>query len=309
MYPLSQWVFNRGYQYYSEGIAGLGAGILYLSVWAGWHYYHIFPQSYAFPVDDRDYRSHCRGCHRPRFRAHRGAGPRGRIADAIAGEHRRKRRGRALQLPDRARRRNAGHRVGAEVEMDCAAAVRRDASLFLGMVCRILRPLRARQYGLVRHRVFCGVCSASGSAQHARRRAFGRRHRDRSHERISILDRASADAVARIPLGTYAGGAGARRGTPAGGTRFASQGHAGKSNGEDDLCGARAHVRDAGDSDSSRRQVDHDCFRRRRRAADLERPADSIAGFAHGRFCAVRNRRGPRWRSWSSPLRLRTRFS
>jgi uncharacterized membrane protein len=50
MYPLSQWVFNRGYQYYSEGIAGLGAGILYLSVWAGWHYYHIFPQSYAFPL-------------------------------------------------------------------------------------------------------------------------------------------------------------------------------------------------------------------------------------------------------------------
>ena len=50
MYPLSQWMFNRGYQYYSEGIAGLGAGILYLSVWAGWHYYHIFPQSYAFPL-------------------------------------------------------------------------------------------------------------------------------------------------------------------------------------------------------------------------------------------------------------------
>jgi uncharacterized membrane protein len=50
MYPLSQWVFHRGYQYYSEGIAGLGAAILYLSVWAGWHYYQIFPQSYAFPL-------------------------------------------------------------------------------------------------------------------------------------------------------------------------------------------------------------------------------------------------------------------
>jgi uncharacterized membrane protein len=50
MYPLSQWVYKRGYQYYSEGLAGLGAGILYLSVWAGWHYYHIFPQSYAFPL-------------------------------------------------------------------------------------------------------------------------------------------------------------------------------------------------------------------------------------------------------------------
>lgn len=50
MYPLSQWVYNRGYQYYSEGLAGLGAGILYLSVWAGWHYYHIFAQSFAFPL-------------------------------------------------------------------------------------------------------------------------------------------------------------------------------------------------------------------------------------------------------------------
>lgn len=50
MYPLSQWVYSRGYQYYSEGLAGLGAGILYLSVWAGWHYYHIFPQAYAFPL-------------------------------------------------------------------------------------------------------------------------------------------------------------------------------------------------------------------------------------------------------------------
>jgi uncharacterized membrane protein len=50
MYPFSQWVFNRGFEYYSEGIAGLGAAILYLSVWAGWHYYHLFPPSYAFPL-------------------------------------------------------------------------------------------------------------------------------------------------------------------------------------------------------------------------------------------------------------------
>jgi uncharacterized membrane protein len=50
MYPLSQWVYGRGYQYYSEGLAGLGAGILYLSVWTGWHYYHIFTQAHAFPL-------------------------------------------------------------------------------------------------------------------------------------------------------------------------------------------------------------------------------------------------------------------
>src|SRR5215469_1752694 len=50
MYPLSHWVLNRSYRYYSEGIAGLGAAILYLSLWSGWHYYHLFPQSVAFPL-------------------------------------------------------------------------------------------------------------------------------------------------------------------------------------------------------------------------------------------------------------------
>jgi uncharacterized membrane protein len=50
LYPFSQWVYKCGYQYYSEGIAGLGAAILYLSVWAGWHYYYIFAQSTAFPL-------------------------------------------------------------------------------------------------------------------------------------------------------------------------------------------------------------------------------------------------------------------
>ena len=50
LFPLSHWILGRGYQYFSEGIAGLGAAILYLSIWAGWHYYHLFPQSTAFAV-------------------------------------------------------------------------------------------------------------------------------------------------------------------------------------------------------------------------------------------------------------------
>lgn len=50
MYPLSHWVLNRSYRYYSEGIAGLGAAVLYLSLWSGWHYYHLFSQSVAFPL-------------------------------------------------------------------------------------------------------------------------------------------------------------------------------------------------------------------------------------------------------------------
>ncbi|HTV57289.1 MAG TPA: DUF2339 domain-containing protein [Verrucomicrobiae bacterium] len=50
LYPLGQWIFRKGYVFYSEGITALGAAILYLSVWAGWRYYHIFPQEYAFPM-------------------------------------------------------------------------------------------------------------------------------------------------------------------------------------------------------------------------------------------------------------------
>src|SRR5580704_14192897 len=48
LYPWSHHLLVRGYKYFSEGIAGLGAAVLYLSLWAGWHYYHIFSQDIAF---------------------------------------------------------------------------------------------------------------------------------------------------------------------------------------------------------------------------------------------------------------------
>jgi uncharacterized membrane protein len=48
MFPLSDWLLHRGYRYFSEGITGFGAAVLYLSIWAGWHYYSLFPQSTAF---------------------------------------------------------------------------------------------------------------------------------------------------------------------------------------------------------------------------------------------------------------------
>ena len=41
-------LLKRGYRYFSEGIAGLGAAILYLSLWGGWHYYKLFEQNTAF---------------------------------------------------------------------------------------------------------------------------------------------------------------------------------------------------------------------------------------------------------------------
>ncbi|HXE75645.1 MAG TPA: DUF2339 domain-containing protein [Candidatus Xenobia bacterium] len=44
----SQWLLGRGYLYFSEGIAGLGAGVLYFALWAGWDYYKLFPQSVGF---------------------------------------------------------------------------------------------------------------------------------------------------------------------------------------------------------------------------------------------------------------------
>jgi len=50
LFPLSGWILKRGYEYFSEGIAGLGAAILYLSIWAGWHYYALFTQPTAFTL-------------------------------------------------------------------------------------------------------------------------------------------------------------------------------------------------------------------------------------------------------------------
>jgi uncharacterized membrane protein len=41
-------LLSKGYRYFSEGIAGLGAAVLYLSLWGGWHYYRLFEQSVAF---------------------------------------------------------------------------------------------------------------------------------------------------------------------------------------------------------------------------------------------------------------------
>jgi uncharacterized membrane protein len=41
-------LLRRGYRYFSEGIAGLGAAALYLSLWGGWHYYRLFDQTTAF---------------------------------------------------------------------------------------------------------------------------------------------------------------------------------------------------------------------------------------------------------------------
>jgi uncharacterized membrane protein len=50
LFPLSHRLLDRGYKFFSEGIAGLGAAVLYLSLWAGWHYYQLFPQSAAFAL-------------------------------------------------------------------------------------------------------------------------------------------------------------------------------------------------------------------------------------------------------------------
>lgn len=44
----SQWFLSRGYRYFSEGIAALGAGVLFLSLYAAWDFYELIPQSAAF---------------------------------------------------------------------------------------------------------------------------------------------------------------------------------------------------------------------------------------------------------------------
>lgn len=50
MFPLSDWLLHRSYRYFSEGITGLGSAVLYLSIWAGWHYYALFSQPVAFAL-------------------------------------------------------------------------------------------------------------------------------------------------------------------------------------------------------------------------------------------------------------------
>src|SRR5215472_4853933 len=48
MLPWSQWLLRRGYSYFSEGIAGLGAAVMYLSIWAGCQYYTLFSRDVGF---------------------------------------------------------------------------------------------------------------------------------------------------------------------------------------------------------------------------------------------------------------------
>jgi uncharacterized membrane protein len=44
----SQWLLRRGHDDFANRIAGLGGGVLYLSLFAGANYYHLFPPSPAF---------------------------------------------------------------------------------------------------------------------------------------------------------------------------------------------------------------------------------------------------------------------
>jgi uncharacterized membrane protein len=48
MFPWSHWLLRRGYSYFSEGIAALGAAVLYLSIWAGCQYYHLYSRDVGF---------------------------------------------------------------------------------------------------------------------------------------------------------------------------------------------------------------------------------------------------------------------
>lgn len=44
----SRRLLGRGYRFFSEGIAALGAAVLFLSIYAGWGFYRLFPQAVAF---------------------------------------------------------------------------------------------------------------------------------------------------------------------------------------------------------------------------------------------------------------------
>src|SRR4029077_15983083 len=48
MLPWSHWLLQRCYSYFSEGIAGLGAAVLYLSIWAGCQFYKLYSLDVGF---------------------------------------------------------------------------------------------------------------------------------------------------------------------------------------------------------------------------------------------------------------------
>ncbi len=48
MLPWSHWLLQRGYSYFSEGIVGLGAAVMYLSIWAGCQFYTLYSQDIGF---------------------------------------------------------------------------------------------------------------------------------------------------------------------------------------------------------------------------------------------------------------------
>lgn len=48
MMPWSSWLLGRGYSYFSEGIVALGEATLFLSVWAGCQYYHLYSRDVGF---------------------------------------------------------------------------------------------------------------------------------------------------------------------------------------------------------------------------------------------------------------------
>ena len=48
MMPWSAWLSRRGYSYFSEGIVALGEATLFVSIWAGCQYYHLYDQGVGF---------------------------------------------------------------------------------------------------------------------------------------------------------------------------------------------------------------------------------------------------------------------
>ena len=44
----ASWFLSRGYAFFADGLTGLGAAVLYLSLWAAASYYHLIPPAAAF---------------------------------------------------------------------------------------------------------------------------------------------------------------------------------------------------------------------------------------------------------------------
>src|SRR3989449_2642329 len=137
MLPWSHWLLQRGYSYFSEGIAGLGAAVMYLSIWAGCQYYKLFSLDVGFVamiVVTAGMAAVALGRNSQRIAL---LSPRW-VPHAGACQRRKGRASCSLQLPPDSRRRASRHRNAPRLALAHSYFLPTQPILFLGLVLGVL---------------------------------------------------------------------------------------------------------------------------------------------------------------------------